>query len=528
MRKTLIAAAFALLVLVPLAVFAQYDEVPPPRGAPDQVNYATDPLPEPVRQANSYQQVEQTDFKTTRRQREKRGGSMELLIPTVGLGAIFFFFTIFFLASRYRRCPSNRILAVQGKVASGKAVQCYHGGGTFVWPLIQEYDYLDLTPLTISIPLKNALSQQNIRINVPSTFTVAIDTTPEAMNNAAIRLLGRNRQEIEDMAMEIIFGQLRLTVASLTIEQINQDREKFLEAIRKNIDTELRKIGLYLINVNITDITDESGYIDSIGKKAASTAVNQARVDVAEQEKLGAIGEASAQREKRISVASFNAEAVEGENTSQAKVANYNATLAEEKAKADQRSQVAQETARAEIEKSKGSAEAARLEAEKVVPQRVLKEQVEIEAEAEAEKMRREARGRADAILAVKQAEAEGINKILAAKAAGYSALVSAAHNNPRDAATLLLVEKLEDIVKLQTDAIKNIKFDKITVWDGGGNGNGGGATSNFMRDMVKALPPLHEIAKSAGVELPDYLGHVGRPASKPAAKKKNGTDGAA
>ncbi|PCI36310.1 MAG: hypothetical protein COB53_09975, partial [Elusimicrobia bacterium] len=98
MRKTLIAAAFALLVLVPLAVFAQYDEVPPPRGAPDQVNYATDPLPEPVRQANSYQQVEQTDFKTTRRQREKRGGSMELLIPTVGLGAIFFFFTIFFLA----------------------------------------------------------------------------------------------------------------------------------------------------------------------------------------------------------------------------------------------------------------------------------------------------------------------------------------------------------------------------------------------------------------------------------------------
>jgi len=273
---------------------------------------------------------------------------MDFMMMGAGTGALFLFFTIWFLASRYRRCPSNMVLAVQGRVGGGKAVRCFHGGGTFVWPLIQEYDYLELTPMTISIPLKGALSQQNIRINVPSTFTVAIDTTSEAMTNAAIRLLGRNRKEIEDMAMEIIFGQLRLTVASLTIEQINQDREKFLEAIRRNIDTELTKIGLSLINVNITDITDESGYIESIGKKAASTAVNQARIDVAEQEKHGAIGEAEAQREKRIQVAVFNAQAVEGENQSQAKIAAYNAQLAAEQATADQRAQVAQQVARAE------------------------------------------------------------------------------------------------------------------------------------------------------------------------------------
>ncbi len=456
----------------------------------------------------------------------RSGGSMDFMMMGAGTGALFLFFTIWFLASRYRRCPSNMVLAVQGRVGGGKAVRCFHGGGTFVWPLIQEYDYLELTPMTISIPLKGALSQQNIRINVPSTFTVAIDTTPEAMTNAAIRLLGRNRKEIEDMAMEIIFGQLRLTVASLTIEQINQDREKFLEAIRRNIDTELTKIGLSLINVNITDITDESGYIESIGKKAASTAVNQARIDVAEQEKHGAIGEAEAQREKRIQVAVFNAQAVEGENQSQAKIAAYNAQLAAEQATADQRAQVAQQVARAEIEKSKAMAEAQRLEAEKVVPQRIRKEQIEIDAEAEAEKRRREARGEADAILSVKQAEAEGIQKILASKAEGYKLMVNAAQGNARDAATLLLVEKLEEIVRLQTETIKNLKFDKITVWDGGGNGNGG-ATANFMRDLVKALPPLHEVARSAGLELPDYLGQVSAPvAASP--KKKNGADGAA
>lgn len=176
--------------------------------------------------------------------------------------------TVLFLASRYKRCPSDRILVIYGKVGQDQSSRCIHGGGAFVWPLIQDYSYMSLTPMTISIPLQGALSLQNIRINVPSTFTVGVSTDKSIMNNAAERLLRLQPREIEDMAKEIIFGQLRLTVASLTIEQINQDRESFLESIRKNVEPELNKIGLYLINVNITDITDESAYIVSIGKKA--------------------------------------------------------------------------------------------------------------------------------------------------------------------------------------------------------------------------------------------------------------------
>lgn len=429
-----------------------------------------------------------------------------------GLGivvfSIFIFVLIIFLASRYKRCPSNKVLVVYGKVSGGKSAKCYHGGGTFVWPLIQDYRFLELRPMTINIPLKGALSLQNIRINVPSTFTIAIDTSLENMNNAAIRLLDLDKASLESMVTEIIFGQLRLTVASLTIEQINQDREKFLEAIRKNIDAELQKIGLYLINVNITDITDESGYIESIGKKAASTALNQAKVDVAEQEKQGAIGEASAQQEKRIKVAQFNATAVEGENTSKANIANYNATLAEKEAEATKRGEVANQLAIAEIQKAKSLAETSRLEAEEVVPREIEKRKIQIDAQAQAEKNREIAKGEADAIISIKTAEAEGINKVLSAKAAGYTALVSSAKNNPKDAATLLMVEKLEEIVKLQTEAIKNIKIDKITVWDSGNNEKGS-STANFMSNMVKTLPPLHEIAKIAGINLPEYLGNM-------------------
>ncbi|HEV7736232.1 MAG TPA: SPFH domain-containing protein [Chlamydiales bacterium] len=430
--------------------------------------------------------------------------------PTVALFGLAFVL-LYFLAKLYRRCPSNKILVVYGRMGGRKTVQCYHGGGTIVWPLIQGSAFLDLTPRNIHIPLKGALSHQNIRINVPSTFTVAVGITPDIMNNAAVRLLDLDHRGIESMATEIIIGQLRLTVASLRIEEINQDRERFLESIKKNIEPELHKIGLTLINVNITDITDESEYIESIGKKASATAVNQAKIDVAEQEKLGDIGKSFAERDRRVSVASYNAEAVKGENDSKAQIALTNALLAEKEAEATQRSQVAKQNADTEIQRARALAQAQFLEAEQIVPQEIKKKKIQIDAEAEAQSRVLIARGEAEAILTVRQAEAEGIQKLLDAKARGYQQLVEACGHDAKSASTLLLIEKLEEIVKLQTEAIKNIKIDKITVWDSGQGGQDGkgSTTSNFLSQFVKSLPALHDVASMAGLEMPAYLGKV-------------------
>lgn len=488
--------------------------------------------------------------------------------------------TIIFLASRYKRCPSDNILVIYGKVGAGQSARCIHGGGTMVWPLIQDYAYLSLTPMTISIPLQKALSMQNIRINVPSTFTVGISTESQIMTAAAERLLHLGQHQIEEMAKEIIFGQLRLTVASLTIEQINQDRERFLESIRKNVAPELNKIGLYLINVNITDITDESGYIDSIGKKAAAEAINQAKVDVAEQEKTGAIGEAEAVREKEIRVAENvagsekgkkqaeadqrvfvqqqeanarvgeadadrqkevgvaenlaeaekgkkraqadqriyvqqqEATAVEGENKSKAHIANYNAELAVKQAAAMQLGEVARREAEVEIQKAQAKAEQERLVAAEVVRQEIDKRKVEIAAEAEAEKTRREAKGTADAILLKYQAEAEGVRKVLESKAYGYLELVKGCNGDAKSAATLLMTEKIEQIVQLQVEAIRNIKIDKVTVWDGAGGEKT--STANFLSGLVKSLPPLHDVAAMAGIDLPEYLGKIAEATPQP------------
>ncbi len=489
--------------------------------------------------------------------------------------------SVVFLATRYKRCPSDKILVIYGRVGAGQSARCIHGGGAFIWPLVQDYSFMSLTPLTIPIPLQKALSMQNIRINVPSTFTIGISTEEAIMYNAAERLLNLTSEDVEEMAKEIIFGQLRLTVASLTIEQINQDREKFLDAIRRNVAPELNKVGLYLINVNITDITDESGYIDSIGKKAASEALNQAKIDVAEQDKKGAIGESEATREKQIRVAqnvatsdkgqkqadsdkrvyvqqqetlatigeteatrdmeikvaeneataekgkkkaeadkrvyveAQEAEAITGENKAKAAMAASNAELAVRQAEATQRGEVARLQAETEIQRAQYLAEEQRLNAAEVVRQEIEKRKIEIAAEAEAERIRREARGTADAILMKYEAEARGIRQVLDAKAAGYLELVKGVNNDARAAATLLITEKLQDLVQLQVEAIKNIKIDKVTVWDGGQGANGGTTTANFLAGLVKSLPPLHDVAEMAGLDLPKYLGDTKAPSPK-------------
>lgn len=225
------------------------------------------------------------------------------LILAVCAGVVLFSFLVM-LVKQYKRCPSNRVLVIYGKTGGGNAARCIHGGGRFVVPLFQDYKYLYLEPIQIEIPLKGALSMENIRVNVPSVFTVAIGTDPATMQNAAIRLLGLDTDQIKQQAQDIIFGQLRQVIASMKIEDINRDRDKFLQSIQNSLEPELEKIGLVLINVNITDITDESGYIEAIGRKAAAEAIQQAAVDVAQQEKSGQIGVAEAERERAVQVAS--------------------------------------------------------------------------------------------------------------------------------------------------------------------------------------------------------------------------------
>jgi flotillin len=461
-------------------------------------------------------------------------------------------FGVAFIATRYKRCPSNKVLVVYGKVAGAKAAKCLHGGGAFVLPLIQDYAFLSLEPLVIDIPLEGALSLNNIRVNVPSTFTVGVSTDPVLMNNAAERLLMLDDRKIRDQAQDIILGQLRLVLATLSIEEINKDREKFMNLINENVTQEINKIGLELINVNIRDITDESGYIVAIGQRAAAEAINRAKVEVAEQDRDGATGQAKAQREMKVTVAEREAEqvagqkraeqdqriqvadaealAVDGENTARATIADSNAKLAEIRAEAKRRADVATAQSEQAIFMAQREEELARLSKEELAVQEIEKQRIEIAAEAEAEKQRREARGEADAILARYEAEAAGVRKVLEAKADGYKQLVDACSLNPQIAPTLLMIEQLPTLVAEQVKAISNLKIDKITVWDGGGQGGQGrgGSTADFLAGLIGSLPAMHELAEQAGIELPTVLGRVDRGPGAATALAANGEPDAA
>jgi len=505
-------------------------------------------------------------------------------------GTLFVLFVVASLvvfARRYKRCPPNRILVIYGKAGGESKARCIHAGAAFILPLFQDYAFMSLEPLTIDIELTSALSKKNIRVGVPSTFTVGISTEPSIMQNAAERLLGLRDNEVAVQARDIILGQMRLVIATLTIEEINQDREKFLDLVNKNVNFELNKVGLYMINVNIRDITDESGYIEALGKKAAAEAINQAKIDTANALREGEIGtatadqerevqvaaqvaasnmgqkqaerdqrikvagleaegisgEASAQREQEIAIAAQNAlsiqgkkeaeaaqrirvaqleaDSIEGENKAKAEMASYEATLAEARAEARRRGDMALANSSKDILIAEKDEELARMEKDVIAKQMIGRKQIEIEADAEAERIRRVAQGQADAVLAQYNAEAEGLRKVLDAKAAGYEALINSCGDRKDIAPALLIIEKLPELVAEQVKAIQNLKIDKITVWDSGntGPGSGTGSTANFLKGLIGSLPPIHELAEQAGIDLPEVLGKV-RPEVVPVVAK--------
>jgi len=514
-------------------------------------------------------------------------GPQTFLAMIVVLIVIVTFVFVMLLMKQYKRCPSNRVLVIYGRSGTiHDAATCIHGGAKFVVPLIQDYAWLSLEPMQIEFPLRGALSVENIRVNVPSVFTVAVGSTPELMQNAAIRILGLSNGEIKKQAEDIIFGQLRQVIASMQIEDINRDRDKFLEAVQSSLDPELRKIGLVLINVNITDITDESGYIEAIGQKAASQAIQKARGDVADNEKMGEVRVAEAEREKavqvanahkvreigtrqamreqavrvaeldkeqkigeqtasfqreaevkaaerdmRIRLAQADASAVEGENLSKADIAASQASLQVKKAEAYELGETRKVRAEGcvleaeHVARTKAAlAEAERIEAERraelEAPAKAERARIEVDAAAEAAKRRIEAEGEASAIFAKLEAEARGQYEILAKKGEGLQCIIDACGGSEQ-AFKMLMLEHFDNLVEASAQAISNIKFDKVVVWEGGGQ-NDTSSTANWLHNMARTLPPMMQVMKDiGGVEIPETLANLGGAAAKPAEDKE-------
>jgi flotillin len=491
-------------------------------------------------------------------------GLATMLGVTAMFVAILFFGMIILVLKQYKRCPSNRVLVIYGgRLGKSGAAKTIHGGSAFVIPLIQDFAYLSLEPIQIEVPLRGALSAENIRVNVPSVFTVAIDTKPDVMQNAAIRLLGLKQQEVRKQAEEMIFGQMRQVIASMGIEEINRDRDKFLQHVQHSLEPELAKIGLQLINVNITDITDESGYIDAIGQKAASLAIQQARGDVADNEKMGETRVASAERDKSIQVANANKEqsigtreaqreqavriatlekeqsigektaafekdsqvklaeqqmrvkvaeadagAIDGENQAAARVAASQAELMIRKAEAYEKSEGRKKQAEASVQEmqNRAMAKAALAEAERVEAEQRAK----LEAPAKAQKARVvvDAEATAEKRRIEAQAEADAIFMKLEAEARGQFEILAKKGEGLKQivqacggSTQAFQMLMLEHLDHLAEASSRAISNIKFDkiVVWENGGHNGKSNTADFLSGMAKTLPPMMQVMRDIG-----------------------------
>lgn len=433
------------------------------------------------------------------------------------------------LISRYKICPVNKILVIYGQTKGTETgtAKCVHGGGAFVWPVIQQHKFLDLEPFTLDIKLAGALSKQNIRVAVPSRFTISISSEPGIMQNAAVRLLDANREKINDLAEDVIFGQLRAIIATMDIEEINTDRDKFTELVNQQVESELKKFGLKLHNVNIRDITDDAGYIEALGKKSSAEAVNAAKIDVAVANKDGEIGTVKAKEAQNITVANTEAQIKIGENIAAQKalesdvalqIAQKEAVAATEKAniialQATEKEMRELEALRKEsiiIVQAEADKKAQLIAAQAVAESLIIKanteaKEVEILAKAKAEARKIEAQAEAEATFAGMKAQAEGLYELYDKQAEGFKNLISAA-GSTNEAINLMLTEKATELYTIKTDAIKNIKIDKNVVFSGNNNDENQGIPS-IINGLMKSVPLMNEFYDSNELTIPSILG---------------------
>ena len=425
---------------------------------------------------------------------------MEPWIIVLIIVAVLVLFMLFLMvATRYKKCPPDKIMVIYGKVGADKegnarSAKCIHGGAAFIWPLVQAFTYLDLTPLSISVDLKSALSRQNIRIDVPSIFTVGISTEPTVMENAAERLRNLKMNEIQELAKDIIFGQLRLVIATMNIEEINTDRDKFLEAISRNVEGELKKIGLRSLWVRKRRRKPSTTRRSPSPRRTRS--VPSAKRTPKWRSACAWLRQTA--RRSRAKTSPRRRSPRRRRNCAKRRRRRSNSPLPPKRCRRQRRSKRAT--------RRKRSPNSRVQEADIIVKQEIEKRRKEIEADAEAEQMRRTAKGEADAIYAKMEAEARGVREKLSKQAEGLDAIVKAAGGEANDAVRLIIADKIEQIVAEQVEAIKNVKIDKVTVWDGGEGKDGKTATAGFLSGLLKSLPPLEEMYNMAGLSLPKIV----------------------
>ena len=406
-----------------------------------------------------------------------------IIISAVIISAIFTIFGI--IRANLKICQPNEVLIFSGRrrlLTDGTEVgyRVIQGGRGFRIPLIEKVDRLRLNTIPIDLTVTNAYSKGGIPLTVRAIANVKVASNEAELANAVERLLGKNLSQIERIAKETLEGNLRGVLATLTPEEVNEDRLKFAKELLSEADNDLSALGLQLDTMKIQSVEDDAGYLDAIGRQQTAHIIAAAEVEEASKNELARVAEAKA--EKAI---------VEAQNEVRIIKAQLGAIAAAEEAKVAVAADLAEAKAQQEL-------------AEEEIKLAEKRQRAEVVVKAEAERQAKEeiAKGNAARILEDGQAEVEVLRqKLVLWKEAGA------------DAERLFLIQMLPDILKQVVNTVDNLTIDKLTVVD---SGQGTGVPSVFSQIAGSTPALLESLKASTGI---DIAGLLSRAAATPSAE---------
>ena len=391
--------------------------------------------------------------------------------------------------------PPNRAAVLTGRrrrLASGEAVgyRSVIGGRTLRVPIIETVQHISLETFPIEISVANAFSKGNIPLNIEAIAAVKIASEPETVfNNAVERLLEKTEGEIRDMAKDTLMGNLRGVLATLTPEEVNEDRLGFAKALSEDAGEDLAALGFHLDVLKIQNVSDERGYLEAIGRKRAAEAVRDAE-----------IAEADAAAETRQRQANARQAAETTEAQANVAIAEAQNQLRVRKAELDREAQIVERTAKVKAQESEVEAQKS-LESRRVEREK-LRLQADVVEPANAERTAAMARAEGDAASVLEQGRAS---------AEVLQMLYQQVKGGGDQAFAVLLAEKLPQLLRTSVDAVQGVDIDRVVVLDSGSGDGVSGAVNQRVRG---ALGTMEAIASAVGLDLESVLQGAARKAS--------------
>jgi len=391
-----------------------------------------------------------------------------------------FFVILGIIRANLKICQPNEVLIFSGRkrrLSDGTKVgyRVIKGGRGFRIPIFEQVDRIQLNTIPLDLTVRNAYSKGGIPLTVRAIANVKVASNEAELANAVERLLGMGWVEIQTIAKETLEGNLRGVLATLTPEEVNEDRLKFAKELLAEADNDLSALGLQLDTMKIQSVEDDAGYLDAIGRQQSAHIITAAR-----------IAEADKKEEARLAEARADKSIEQAENDLRILKAQLAARSAAEEARVDVAAEVAAAQAKQELAVEEIKLSEKRTRAEIVVA-----------AEAERRAKEELAKGNAARIMEDGQAEVEVLRqKLLLWQEAGPNA------------ERLFLIQMLPDILKQVVQTVDSLKIDRLTVVD---SGQGGGVPSVFNQIAGSTPALLESLKASTGIDIAGMLSDASR-----------------